>query len=92
MEYSITINPATGEEITKYERLTTAKIQEKITIADTAYSLWKNKTFEERAVFMNRLYNFEENKEEYAQLATREMGKVIAVSQRNRKYACRQYC
>jgi hypothetical protein len=25
MEYSITINPATGEEITKYERLTTAK-------------------------------------------------------------------
>jgi hypothetical protein len=26
MEYSITINP-TGEEITKYERLTTAKIK-----------------------------------------------------------------
>jgi succinate-semialdehyde dehydrogenase/glutarate-semialdehyde dehydrogenase len=47
----------------------------------------KNKTFEERAVFMKLAAILEENKEEYAQLATREMGKVIGQSQRNRKCA-----
>jgi succinate-semialdehyde dehydrogenase/glutarate-semialdehyde dehydrogenase len=59
----------------------------------------ENKTFEERAVFMNRLAAiFEENKEEYAQLATREMGKNIAVSLKEIENAldmqvlCRQYC
>jgi succinate-semialdehyde dehydrogenase/glutarate-semialdehyde dehydrogenase len=95
MEYSIIINPATGEEISKYERLTTAKIEEKITIADTAYSLWKNKTFAERAVYMHKLAAIlEENKEEYAQLATCEMGKVIGQSRKEIEkcaWICRYY-
>jgi succinate-semialdehyde dehydrogenase/glutarate-semialdehyde dehydrogenase len=83
MEYSITINPATGEEVAKYKRLNAKEIQEKITISDSAYSTWKNKSFEERAVYMYRLATIlEENKEEYAQLATREMGKVIGQSRK----------
>jgi len=95
MEYSITINPATGEEVAKHKRLNTKEIQEKITISDSAYSLWKNKSFNERSVYMHRLATIlEENKEEYAQLATREMGKVIGQSRKEIEkcaWICRYY-
>jgi succinate-semialdehyde dehydrogenase/glutarate-semialdehyde dehydrogenase len=95
MEYSIIINPATGEEVAKYKRLNTKEIQDKIAISDSAYSLWKNKSFDERAVYMQRLATIlEENKEEYAQLATLEMGKVIGQSRKEIEkcaWICRYY-
>ncbi|NRS87553.1 succinate-semialdehyde dehydrogenase/glutarate-semialdehyde dehydrogenase [Flavobacterium sp. 7E] len=83
MEHSIIINPATGEEIAKYKRLTTAEAKDKIAVSNTAYTNWKLKTYEERAVLMHKLAAIlDENKEEYAQLATREMGKVIGQSRK----------
>lgn len=83
MEHSIIINPATGEEIAKYKRLTTAEAKDKIAVSNTAYTKWKLKTYEERAVLMHKLAAIlDENKEEYAQLATREMGKVIGQSRK----------
>ena len=95
MEYSITINPATGEEITKYERLTSTEVRDKITISKEAYSLWKQKSYEERAVLMHKLADvLDQNKEEYAQLATREMGKVIGQSRKEIEkcaWICRYY-
>ncbi|MBC5841870.1 NAD-dependent succinate-semialdehyde dehydrogenase [Flavobacterium sp. F-380] len=95
MEYAITINPATGEEITKYERLTSTEVRDKITISKEAYSLWKQKSYEERAVLMHKLADvLDQNKEEYAQLATREMGKVIGQSRKEIEkcaWICRYY-
>ncbi|MBX9888900.1 MAG: NAD-dependent succinate-semialdehyde dehydrogenase [Flavobacteriaceae bacterium] len=95
MEYSITINPATGEDITKYERLTSTEVRDKITISKEAYSLWKQKSYEERAVLMHKLADvLDQNKEEYAQLATREMGKVIGQSRKEIEkcaWICRYY-
>jgi hypothetical protein len=52
----ITINRQREKKL-QNTKTNNSKNQEKINIADTAYSLWKNKTFEERAVFMNRLYH-----------------------------------
>lgn len=95
MEYSIIINPATGEEIAKYKRLTIKEVQEKIMITHNTYSVWKQKTFKERAAYMHKLANvLDQNKEEYAQLATREMGKVIGQSRKEIEkcaWICRYY-
>jgi succinate-semialdehyde dehydrogenase/glutarate-semialdehyde dehydrogenase len=95
MDHSIIINPATGEEIAKYKRLTAVEVDEKITISKEAYSQWKQKTYQERAVLMHKLAAvLEQNKEEYAQLATREMGKVIGQSRKEIEkcvWICRYY-
>lgn len=95
MEYSIIINPATGKEIAKYKRLSTAEVKEKIAVSDAAFSNWKRKTYEDRASLMHKLADvLEENKEEYAQLATLEMGKVIGQSRKEIEkcvWICRYY-
>ncbi|MDG2431365.1 NAD-dependent succinate-semialdehyde dehydrogenase [Flavobacterium sp.] len=95
MDYSIIINPATGEEVAKYKRLTATEVEEKITGSKEAYLQWKRKTYQERAVLMHQLAAvLEENKEEYAQLATREMGKVIGQSRKEIEkcaWICRYY-
>ena len=95
MDYSIIINPATGEEIAKYKRLTSSEIQDKITNSRAAYLLWKQKSYQERAVLMHKLADvLEQNKEEYAQLATLEMGKVIGQSRKEIEkcaWICRYY-
>ena len=54
MDHSIIINPATGEEIAKYKRLTADEVEEKITISKEAYLQWKQKTYQERAVLMHK--------------------------------------
>ncbi len=83
MASSVTINPTTGEEIAEYDRITVNEAKEKITQSKKTYESWKQKTFEERAQLMHKLADvLEENKEEYAQLATREMGKTIGQSRK----------
>jgi succinate-semialdehyde dehydrogenase/glutarate-semialdehyde dehydrogenase len=78
MASTITINPATGEKIAEYDRITINEAKEKIAQSKRSYDSWKQKTFEERAQLMFKLAEIlEANKEEYAQLATREMGKTI---------------
>lgn len=95
MEYSVTINPTTGEEIAKYKRLSLKEAQEKIAISNTTYKTWKEKTFQQRSLLMHKLADFLDlNKEEYAQLATREMGKVIGQSRKEIEkcaWICRYY-
>ena len=95
MDYSNTINPATGEEVAKYKRLTSTEVEDKITIAQKAYLLWKQKSYQERAILMHKLADvLEQNIEEYAQLATLEMGKVIGQSRKEIEkcvWICRYY-
>ena len=95
MENTIIINPATGEKIAEYDRITINEAKEKISQANTTYTAWKLKSFKERAAFMHKLADIlDDNKEEYAQLATQEMGKVIGQSRKEIEkcaLVCRYY-
>ncbi|MEZ5022533.1 MAG: NAD-dependent succinate-semialdehyde dehydrogenase [Chitinophagales bacterium] len=95
MSTTTTINPATEEKIATYKRLTFEEIIDKIDQTAAAYQNWKNKSFEERAKLMHRAAEvLEENKEAYAQLATREMGKIIGQARKEIEkcaWVCRYY-
>lgn len=78
MSTATTINPATGEKVAEYERLSLAEATKKVEKAREAQQEWENTSFEERSKFMLALADiFKNNTEEYAQLITKEMGKVI---------------
>ncbi|WFO16549.1 NAD-dependent succinate-semialdehyde dehydrogenase [Cellulophaga baltica 4] len=81
---SITIiNPATDEEVATYDRITQKESKDKIAMANRTFGRWKGTSFEERSNLMHKLADYlEEHKEEYAQLATREMGKIIGQSRK----------
>jgi len=95
MSNAITINPATGEHVNEYERITISKAREKIALAGKAYTSWKKASFAERSQLMHALANlFEENKEAYARLATIEMGKTIVQARKEIEkcaWVCRFY-
>jgi len=77
------INPSTGEKIDEYSRITAVEASQKVKQANTAYQAWKNTSFEQRSKLMYALGDeFENNKEMYAQMATREMGKTIGQSRK----------
>ncbi|SDX82538.1 NAD-dependent succinate-semialdehyde dehydrogenase [Flavobacterium degerlachei] len=95
MASTTTINPSTGEKIADYNRLSINETKDKIAQSRKAYESWKQKTYEERAQLMHKLADvLDENKEEYAQLATREMGKTIGQSRKEIEkcaLVCRYY-
>lgn len=95
MTKTISINPATGEKISEYDRITSGEALKIIAASKKEYHLWKQKTFAERATLMYALADvLDENKEEYAQLATREMGKVIGQARKEVEkcaWICRYY-
>lgn len=78
MSKSISINPATEEEIKVYDRLSESEVINKLHQADLAFHSWKQTSFEERGNLMRTLAsNFKSNKEVYAAMATEEMGKTL---------------
>jgi len=95
MSNAITINPATGEHVNEYERISISKAKEKIALAGKAYTSWKKTSFVERSQSMHALADlFEENKETYARLATIEMGKTIVQARKEIEkcaWVCRFY-
>ena len=92
MDSSVTTNPATGEKVAEYKRISAEEVKEKISDANDTFKLWKKYSYEERAKLMNKLADiFEENEEEYAQLATKEMGKTIDQSRKEIK-KCAKIC
>lgn len=77
------INPATGEKIEEYDRISASEASEKVKQAGKAYRSWKKTSFAERSELMNKLADeFETHKETLARLATREMGKIIEQSRK----------
>ncbi|MBI5519988.1 MAG: NAD-dependent succinate-semialdehyde dehydrogenase [Desulfovibrio sp.] len=78
MRPAISINPATGEKIGEYERISLAEAREKAHRAHQAFLDWKDVPLGERATPLRRLSEIlTENKERYARLAVLEMGKTI---------------
>ena len=73
-----TVNPFNGRTLKTFDSLTDMELENTLNTAETYYKTWKNKTYAERAVVVAKaaaiLY---ERVDEFAQLATIEMGKRI---------------
>src|SRR5690606_36562154 len=90
-----TVNPATGEQVNEYERISISKAKEKIAMSAEVFALWKQTDLNERSTKMYALADlFEGKKEEYALLATTEMGKTIVQARKEIEkcaWICRFY-
>ncbi|MCE7054236.1 NAD-dependent succinate-semialdehyde dehydrogenase [Algoriphagus sp. AGSA1] len=95
MSKAQTINPANGQTVAEYERIAISKAMEKVAMAKEAYNSWKEKSFAERSQLMHALADlFDASKEEYAELATTEMGKTIVQARKEIEkcaWVCRFY-
>ena len=73
-----TINPANGKTIKEYKEMGSDEIDFIIKKANQAQTLWKQKSFEQRAAYLNRIADLlKEKKEELGQLMAEEMGKPL---------------
>ncbi len=92
MSIITTINPANETQIKSYNRLTENEVVSCIEQANKTYTDWKLTSFDHRKKLMLALAEiFEDRNEEYAQLATQEMGKTI-VQARKEIEKCAKIC
>ncbi len=76
MEFD-SINPATGEKVSSYQEMTATEVQTILEQCADAQREWGNTTFAERGRLMKSVAQvLLKNKEAYARLMTREMGKI----------------
>ncbi|MDV6167094.1 NAD-dependent succinate-semialdehyde dehydrogenase [Flavobacterium sp. DG1-102-2] len=77
-----TINPFNNKEVKKFDVLSESTIDEKVSSADKAYNVWRDKPVEERAKLLAKVAQLlQEKKKELAKLITLEMGKLIGESE-----------
>ncbi len=75
----VTLNPATGETIQRYDGDSREAVLNKLMLSGKAFLNWSNTSFEERSLLMNRAAGIlRSNKDEYAALMALEMGKPLA--------------
>lgn len=75
------VNPYTNEVFASYENSTDQQIDEAINLAYTLYKKMRHEKISDRAAILQKLADIlREHKEEFAQLMTKEMGKVIGES------------
>ncbi len=73
----VTVNPATGEEITQYEYMSDVEAIEAVEKCHNAFLLWRMQSLEERASCIQKIgEGLQKYKSEFAALMTREMGKI----------------
>ncbi|MXP09062.1 NAD-dependent succinate-semialdehyde dehydrogenase [Pseudoblastomonas halimionae] len=76
-----TFNPATGEDIETYNELSKDEAFAKVDACHEAFTQWKLRSLEDRAEVIKALgKGLRDNKEDLAQLMTREVGKLIGDS------------
>ncbi len=76
------VNPTSGELIREYSELTPTEIQEKLAQAQSTFESWKNTSFQERGVLMQKMAEYlRAHKNEMGSLATAEMGKTIKAAE-----------
>ncbi len=72
------VNPATGEVIASYDNMKNQEIEAIAQQANEAQSKWRKRSFDKRAALLRKAADLlESNKEEYAELMAREMGKPL---------------
>lgn len=73
-----TVNPATGETLETYQRISDEELEQKVQACHDAFSEWKYVSREERA---EKIRNFGEvldkNRDRLSQIMTSEMGKLL---------------
>lgn len=76
-----TINPATGQVIQSYPEMDIATVDKIIDSTHAAFLQWRHRNFSERAQILQKIAALlDQNKQEYAQLITQEMGKPLRFS------------
>jgi succinate-semialdehyde dehydrogenase / glutarate-semialdehyde dehydrogenase len=76
-----TVNPATGDVLAEYTKMSQEEVMTIAQHCDVAYKKWRLKSLEERATLMKRLaVVLRKNKRKYATIITEEMGKAITSS------------
>jgi succinate-semialdehyde dehydrogenase/glutarate-semialdehyde dehydrogenase len=74
----ISRNPANEEILATFEEITPAQVQEKLGLAQTAYTYWKSSSFETRSELMMKLgLLFREKRDMLATIISSEMGMPI---------------
>lgn len=77
----ISTNPYNGEKIASHKELTKNEIDSALQTAHERFGTWKRTSFKERAGLLNNAAKeLRNNKKEYAETITREMGKPITQS------------
>lgn len=75
----VTTNPYTGEVVKTFPDATDAEVNDAIERSHRAFSEWKNVSFAQRgAILQNAANLLRQQKDEFAQLLTLEMGKLIS--------------
>ncbi|MBL7055358.1 NAD-dependent succinate-semialdehyde dehydrogenase [Candidatus Woesearchaeota archaeon] len=73
-----TINPATEENLNEYEVMSQEKVLAILDDINDAYNSWKKLSIKERAGYFTKLAEvLRNNKEKYAELMSKEMGKPV---------------
>ncbi|SHE96128.1 succinate-semialdehyde dehydrogenase / glutarate-semialdehyde dehydrogenase [Fodinibius roseus] len=89
------VNPATGEIVATYQEMNSQELGTIVQEADEAQSHWRRRSFEERAVLLRKVADLlESNKEKYAGLMAREMGKPLPQGKSESEkcaWVCRYY-
>ncbi len=76
-----TVNPSTGESIETFQKISGEQAAAKVEACHEAFTKWKLKSLEDRAEIIKSIGKaLRDNKEELAQLMTREVGKLIGDS------------
>jgi len=90
MSEEITVmNPATGEEIRSIKKDSREDIEAKIEIANQVFKKYKKKNAHDRSALLSEWAKLiRENKDEIAELITKENGKPLAESLGEVEYAC----
>src|SRR2546426_5165200 len=72
------VNPATGEEIERFEEMAPAAVDAALASAEKAFRSWRRTSFEERAEHMRALAGaLRGHERKYAEAMAREMGKPV---------------
>jgi succinate-semialdehyde dehydrogenase/glutarate-semialdehyde dehydrogenase len=88
----VTVNPATGQEIERFEYMSPAEIDEHLDAAHAAFASWRRQPLERRAALLRALATtLRSNSETLARAAVREMGKPI-VQARSEVEKCAWCC
>jgi succinate-semialdehyde dehydrogenase/glutarate-semialdehyde dehydrogenase len=75
----VSINPTTGEEISRHEEMTSAETEAAIAAADLAFSEWRQASITERGRLLRATAAvLRRRKSEFARLMALEMGKPLA--------------
>ena len=82
------INPANGQVLQSFDTVTDAQLDQSLAEAQACFETWKNTSFAQRAVVLNKAAGLLNARvDEFAKLATVEMGKRIGEARGEVKYS-----